>query len=166
MNDTNKSASPETSLSQNDLRWLSPISALIGMAALWAVWHFYGDALDDPEFRWYHWIQPILMTIGSLTALAAAPILATGRKSGWEWFKLALSFIPIILAARLVIVVFVVAGKAAGKLSDGSFFEWLSDANPVKLTINIAIIIFIIMLGWLSRKSKSGAKENKDADGS
>ncbi|MBW7458678.1 hypothetical protein ACFOLF_35050 [Paenibacillus sepulcri] len=141
------------------------ISALAGIVVLWATWFFYNNALDDPGFPWYRWIQPVLMVLGGVMCLIAAPLLLMRRDSGRDLLRMAVVIIPAILAIRLLIVGILFLVKLVSKLSDGTVNDWLSgisDLNPVKIGINIAVVAVVILFvlwGKAASKAKQTTKE-------
>jgi len=138
--------------------WVTAILPLVSAAAgglvLWATWFFYGG-LYPSGFTWYNWIQPVLMVIGGLLALAAAPLLATRRPAGWDLLRAAITLIPIILALRLVIVVIFAVGHVGGAVLDGSLVDRLGSISPASIAVTAAILAVVGIASLLGRSEET-----------
>ncbi|MBP1996542.1 hypothetical protein [Paenibacillus eucommiae] len=153
MNENSKKGQQDNGSLDWNASLLSLISLAAGIMILWATWFFYKDALDTPGFPWYRWIQPILMVLGGILSLIAAALLLMRRDSGMAVLKTAVGIIPVILALRLLIVIIIFIGKAF----DGTIMARLNDItmSPLKITINVAVVVVIILLVQLGKAGKS-----------
>lgn len=138
--------------------WVTAILPLVSAAAgglvLWATWFFYGG-LYLSGFTWYNWIQPALMVIGGLLALAAVPLLATRRPAGWDLLWTAIVMIPVILALRLVIVVILGIGHLGGLILDGSLVDRIGSISPMSLAVSVVILAVIGVASLLGRAEET-----------
>lgn len=138
--------------------WVTAILPLISAAAggivLWATWFFYSD-LYLSGFTWYNWIQPALMILGGLLALAAAPLFVMKRSAGWDLLWTAIVMIPIILALRLVIVVILGIGHLGGLILDGSLPARLGSISPASIAVTVVILAVIGVASLLKRPGET-----------
>lgn len=130
------------------------VSAAAGGLVLWAIWSFYGG-LYPSGFTWYDWIQPALMVLGGLLALAAAPLLAMRKPAGWDLLRAAITLIPVILALRLVIVVIFAVGHVGGAILDGSLVDRLGSISPASIAVTAAILAVVGIASLLGRSEET-----------
>lgn len=137
-------------------------SAVAGVMVLAGTWLFYHERLLAPGNDLLSWVQPTLLVIGGLLAIVGAALIAARRPSGLEVLKLAVGVIPIILAARLIIVVLRAAGFLGGAIAanpgqflPGAIGERIA-SNPRSLLINLALIVALVVIAALSRAGKAG----------
>lgn len=153
----NDSRANSTAVKESDRKWLAALSAVAGIIALGAVWYFYADHWQAGDLPWYRWIQPALMSLGGIMALAASPLILSHSEHGKPLFQMALGMIPVVFALRLLIVaVFLV-----GRLFDGSIFDRMPEhieASPLKIAINVVVVIAIVQLVQWRMKAKSNSK--------
>lgn len=146
-------------------RWqsfaLAALSAVAGSAVLWGTWLFYKERIWAPGNDVLSWVQPTLLLIGGFLAIAASALLVAGRPAGREVLKLAIGVIPVILVARLVIVVlhgvaylFRSITDNAGQLSLDSVVDRVR-LNPLSLAINLALIVALILIGVLRKSGRT-----------
>ncbi|TYP68937.1 hypothetical protein [Paenibacillus methanolicus] len=157
MNDSQDSKASSTFVKDSDRKWFAALSAAAGIIALGAVWYFYADNWQAGDLPWYGWIQPALMALGGIMALAASPLILARSEHGKPLFQMALGMIPVVFALRLLIVVVFLVGR----LFDGSIFDRMPEhieASPLKIAINAAVVIAIIQLVKWSKKAKSNSK--------
>ncbi|WP_292517857.1 hypothetical protein [Methanoculleus sp.] len=138
--------------------WVTTILPLVSAAAgglvLWATWFFYGD-LYPSGFTWHNWIQPALMVIGGLLALAAAGLLVMRRPGGWDLLWAAITMIPVILALRLVIVVILAVGHVSSAVLDGSLVDRLGSISPASIAVTVVILAAIGIASLLGKADET-----------
>ena len=145
--------------------WLAAVlSAVAGGLVLWGTWFWYGERLPLFGADWLAWVQPILLVCCGLLCFVAAALLAVRHPRGREVAGVALGFIPVILAARLVVVALRAIGKALGwfganatELTVGNFFGWLRD-HPRSVAVNLVILAVVIIGAYL--KDRDGAADS------
>ncbi|MFC4099654.1 hypothetical protein [Paenibacillus xanthanilyticus] len=152
-----ESKASTASVKETDRKWFAALSAAAGVLALWAVWFFYADHWQAADLPWYRWIQPALMALGGIMALAASALILARSEHGKPLFQMALGMIPVVFALRLLIVIVFLVGR----LFDGSIVERMPEqieAHPLQIVINVVVVIAIVQLVQWSKKAKSHSK--------
>lgn len=136
----------DTKLNEQAPKWLLTLapflSALLGVGALWYTWIKYHEIVDPPDFEWYGWIRPALITlIGMLCLFSTLLFIAGKAAAGWSLFVGSISAIPIVLFVNLlVLLVRVVVGLIQGDA--GNSFTHLF-ATPFNKALLVVAVIFI-----------------------
>lgn len=151
-------------------RWVAPLSALTGVAALWAAWAFYHERLLAPGVEWYAWIRPALLALGGALGLVAAPLLAARRPGGATVLRLAIGTIPLFFLAGLAVVALRFARFIAGTGRDiangtgrpdlGVLLDRLW-SSPLTLA-NIVVVALVLLIALVSKAGKhEGARRDQ-----
>jgi hypothetical protein len=147
--------------------WLAALlSAVAGGLVFGGTWFWYRERLPLFGADWLAWVQPSLLVCCGLLCFFAAASLAARHPRGREVAGVALGCIPVILAARLVVVVLRAIGKALGwlganatELTVGNLYGWLRD-HPRSVAINLAISLVVIIAVILSNHAKKHDKSD------
>ncbi|REE68686.1 hypothetical protein A8990_13720 [Paenibacillus taihuensis] len=136
-----------TKLNEQTPKWLLTLapflSTLLGAGALWYTWIKYHEIVDPPDFEWYGWIRPALITlIGMLCLLSTLLFIAGKAAAGWSLFVGSISAIPLVLFVNLlVLIVRVVVSLFQGDASN--MFTHLF-ATPFNKALLVVGCIFIV----------------------
>jgi hypothetical protein len=147
---------------QRERRLLGLLSFLGGISVLGGTWLFYRERLGAPGFDLLSWVQPALLTIGGLLGVLGAGLVLARHPRGQTVLGLAVGTIPLILAARLIVVVLRGLGLLGRSIADGGFLAGTAAIvdrarlNPLSLAINLTILIVLIVVAVLRTARQSG----------
>lgn len=142
-----------TNLVPNWLTGFLPLlSAVLGGGALWIAWFRHQHIVNQSEFHWYAWIQPIGLVLAGVLCLLATILFILGKASAWSVFKTGLSIVPLILFTNLLILVFRVTQSIVQ--GNGASFISRLYASPVNKVI-LAVVVIVILLSIIKETKQN-----------
>jgi len=136
--------------------WLVSLLPLVGVLAGGAVlavtWLLFRERVTEPNFAWYGWITPGLLALAGALFVVSAIVALFNRPAGVTTFWAAAGLIPVMFAARLLIVVLVFAGKIGGAIRDGTLMDRFGNVRlitfwPLAVVIGLSVIAALVRGG-------------------